>query len=159
LEWILTNKFAPSQFASPAMMRQAAKHLAEGQQLVRSGKRAEAHESFVHATEQDHNNQAAWLWRASTTQDADQALVCIEQALRLNPKNAMAMEARKFLIARIQGDQPKPIAPVGEPVAPTLMPEITSAPNSNVHLLLLAIATVLLILLIYILLRNLQLVP
>lgn len=151
LHWILSQKIAPAQFASPEMVRQAVKHVSEGQQLVSAGDKPRAHELFVHATELDHTNEAAWLWRASTTQDVDQALSCVEQALRLNPTNPTALEARKFLRARKLGvaAERKPIAPAAEPVAPINISDGTPAPSSRTRTLVLAIALVIMLLLLY----------
>lgn len=158
LQWVLSQKIAPPQFASPEMARKAARHVSEGQQLLSTGEKSRAHELFVRATELDHSNQAAWLWRASTTQDVDQALICVEQALRLNPRNEAALEAQKFLRARKLGIDPQPSAPAAEPVAPTLLPEVAPAPNPRTRILLLAILLVVLLLLLYGYLRAVGLV-
>jgi len=159
LQWILSQKIAPTQFASPGMVRQAAQHFSEGLQLASAGDKARARELFVRATELDHRNEAAWLWRASTTQDVDQALICVEQALRLNPRNEAATEAQKFLRARKLGVEREPIAPAAEPVAPINLPEIAPAPNSRLRVLWLAIALVVLLLLLYNYSRTVGLIP
>lgn len=149
LHWILAEKVAATQFASPQMVRQAAQQLAEGQRLLSGGVKSEALEHFARATELDHRNEAAWLWRASATQDVDQALLYVEQALRLNPANTAAHEARNFLRARKLNLKPAPLPPASEPIAPIQLPETGPAPNPRTRILILAIALVLLILIVY----------
>ncbi len=76
---------------------EAARLVEQARALAQHRDRDGAHRLFQRATELDHRNEEAWLWRGSTTSNVDEALACIERALDINPQNESAREARSWL--------------------------------------------------------------
>ncbi len=155
LRWILTQQFS-SIAVTPESAGQAAKQVAEGQRLFNLGDKSRAREFFVRATELDHRNESAWLWRGSSTNNVDEALMCMEQALVINPENRAAQDARQWLRARKLQPQTqtpetpsKRVLPPPIPISPpVLLPMEEGEPNRRTRGLLLAISAILLILLL-----------
>ncbi len=67
------------------------------QSMMRAGSHDEAHTGFLQATEIDPNNEQAWIGCARTTSDVAQALVFVERALQVNPRNPEGIELREWL--------------------------------------------------------------
>ncbi len=98
----------------------------EGEQALVEGDRARAHELFTRATEVSPHNENGWTARARASDDLEEALTCLEQALAINPNNVDAREARTFYRVRKLRDGmkkgsepppdsgPAPDAPVSE---------------------------------------------
>ncbi|MGE5140344.1 MAG: tetratricopeptide repeat protein [Rudaea sp.] len=64
--------------------------LARGQRLLQAGDKVGAHSFFSLATESEPGNEQAWMLRAESAVDPQEAAECLEQALALNPKNSQA---------------------------------------------------------------------
>jgi tetratricopeptide (TPR) repeat protein len=72
----------------------------EAEAALTSGDRPRAHELFVKATELAPKNEQAWLRRAASADDTEEALECYDRALAIQPDNFQAREARTFLRVR-----------------------------------------------------------
>lgn len=61
--------------------------------LIKEDKRQEAYEILRSLIQEDSNFEHAWLWMAVTVNSLDQAIVCLDNVLRVNPRNASAAGA------------------------------------------------------------------
>lgn len=98
---------APPSVRLPAQEPQSVPLAESPQELIRTGEQALvsgdktlAYQAFVRATELSPREEAAWLGRARASADTDETLVCLEQALAINPDNMQAREARTFYRVR-----------------------------------------------------------
>lgn len=71
-------------------MADAAELLAQGKQLARSGKKAEARQFLEQVTEMDAYNEDAWVWLAAVVETVEEQQICLENVLLINPNNAKA---------------------------------------------------------------------
>lgn len=88
---------SPSQTTLSSDVQAATELVKSGRALLLKGSKASAHAMFEQATVMDPTSAEAWLWRASATAEVDEALMCIEKALAINPENRSALEARSWL--------------------------------------------------------------
>lgn len=100
LQWAMSLQANRHSVIDGNGVDQIARLVEQAQQLLQKQDRAGAHELFQKATELDRLNEAAWLWRGSTTTDVDEAVTCMDQALAINPRNESAREARSWLRAK-----------------------------------------------------------
>ncbi|HWQ13774.1 MAG TPA: hypothetical protein VNL77_13310, partial [Roseiflexaceae bacterium] len=63
-----------------------------GIEAAREGNRAEARDLFTLLTRQDPDNVQAWLWLAGVAEGPEQRRAALEQVLRLEPDNEMALK-------------------------------------------------------------------
>jgi len=61
--------------------------------LLHEDKREQARQLLRGLIREDSNFEDAWLWMSLAVDTLDQATVCLENALRVNPKNTRAAEA------------------------------------------------------------------
>ena len=73
---------------SPEVM----KILSEGIEAAQKGDRSEARHLLLRATEEDPNNETAWLWLASISEYPEELLIFLNNVLNLNPKNERALK-------------------------------------------------------------------
>ncbi len=57
---------------------------------VQENKKESARRCFLRAIETDENNEMAWLWMASITEDQDEKAAHLEKVLAINPENEVA---------------------------------------------------------------------
>lgn len=69
----------------------------EGEEALKKGDRANAHEIFVVASSLAENDPTPWMRRAETTDDIDDALMSYDQALVAKPDLLQAREQRSML--------------------------------------------------------------
>jgi hypothetical protein len=62
-------------------------------ELVQSGRRAEARTVLHDLIREDSDFQDAWLWMSVAVDSLDQASICLDNVLRINPQNAAAATA------------------------------------------------------------------
>ena len=74
-----------------------------GQQAARAGDRPVAYRLFIRAIEVDPTNESAWLWRAGTCDQTEEALRCLEQVLLINPNNQRALRGLAESQRRLAG--------------------------------------------------------
>jgi tetratricopeptide (TPR) repeat protein len=150
---------SPSQAPLSSAGQAATELVTSGRDLLLKGSKARAYEMFEQATTMDPTSVDAWLWRASATTGVDEALMCIEKALALNPENRSALEARSWLRVKklrdtMQSHAKAPNAPRKEP-APTRTPlaRVETHTLRNGLIVVLLILVVVLAAFIYLLLR------
>ena len=94
------------------------KSITEGAALVQENNRRAAADCFRRATEYEPNNEIAWLWLASATDDIEEKLSLLGRVLHLNPNNEKAQTMlhsarrqmarsllRKGSLAAVSGDR------------------------------------------------------
>jgi hypothetical protein len=69
---------------------------------LKAGRKPEAGELLEQATEQDSDNEKAWLWLSGAVDTDQERQRCLERALAINPDNAYAQRGLEIL------RQPKP---------------------------------------------------
>lgn len=62
-------------------------------ELVKADQRDKARTLLREIISEDSNFEDAWLWMAVTVDSLDQSAVCLDNALRVNPRNADAAGA------------------------------------------------------------------
>src|SRR5947209_7086847 len=84
--------------------------LQKGISAMRSGRREDAREYFVQATDQDERNEQAWFLLSEVVDDKEDIIVCLENVLAVNPDHKQAQQR----LAETQG-----LAAPSAPSAPT----------------------------------------
>jgi DNA-binding response OmpR family regulator len=74
--------------------------LRRGQEAARAGDGHLAYRFFVEAAEQAPAIEEAWLWRAGTTDQHDEAVECLKRVLQINPHNERARQGLRQLESR-----------------------------------------------------------
>ncbi len=93
----------------------------QAEQALTDGDRPGAYQLYVQATEVSTRSEAAWLGRARTTDDIDEALTCLEQVLAINPDNTAARESRTyFRVRKLRAGMRKTDARSEAPLAPAI---------------------------------------
>ncbi len=102
----------------------------EGVAALKAGRRDEARELLVRATDLDQMNVSAWLWLSAAVDTVEEQRICLENVLTIDPHNE---RARKGL--RLLGGQVEPlvqdVVPSGEPFAVTYSPSVAEVPESR----------------------------
>ncbi len=62
-------------------------------ELVKENRRAEARHLLRELIHEDTNFEDAWLWMSVAVDSLDQSSICLDNVLRVNPKNAEAADA------------------------------------------------------------------
>jgi hypothetical protein len=62
-------------------------------ELVQSNRRAEALPTLRELIREDKDFEDAWLWMSVAVETPDQSAVCLDNVLRINPKNRQASAA------------------------------------------------------------------
>lgn len=85
---------------------------------ARAGRNDEAREYLLAAVEADEHNEQAWLWLGGVMPEVEDQIVCLENALTLNPDNEPAQRKLNQLYAKRSA---LPVTPLpGSPSAPPL---------------------------------------
>lgn len=94
--------------AAPPMMTDPIGELADsrellgrGQQAARAGDRLAAYRLFVQIVEREPEHEEAWLWRAGTAADPDEAVRCLQRVLEINPDNLRARRGLEDVQRRV----------------------------------------------------------
>jgi twitching motility two-component system response regulator PilG len=69
--------------------------LSSGIEAAQSGDRAEARNLLLRVTDEDPDNESAWLWLASISDYPEELLVFLNNVLRVNPDNERAQDWAK----------------------------------------------------------------
>jgi hypothetical protein len=83
--------------------------LNQGIAAAKSGRREEARELFLRLIELDDHNEFAWLWMSSVVDDIEDQIICLENALTINPDSQAAKRGLEKL--RTQIPPPAPVEP------------------------------------------------
>lgn len=97
LKWAQAQELQSKTPVSTDDTKNAINFFEEGQQALRENNMTQAHDLFKRATELDPNNESAWFWRGSTTQDVDEAIACMDHTLAINPHNQAAKDTKWWL--------------------------------------------------------------
>ena len=62
-------------------------------ELVKANRRAEARHLLRDLIHEDNNFEDAWLWMSVAVDSLDQSSICLDNVLRVNPKNTEAAGA------------------------------------------------------------------
>jgi len=81
----------------------------------KAGRKAEARQLLMKATELDEGNEQAWLWLSGCVDSTDEQIICLENVLAINPGNTKAQKGLEAI--KRQSKQP-PVAPPSRPAAP-----------------------------------------
>src|SRR5690348_16723518 len=90
---------------------------ARGIEAYKQGNIAEAYQLFVQALRENANDELAWLWISGTIASDKDKIICLENALRINPNNQVTRQALARLQEKVKAEE-QPSAPVAQaPVA------------------------------------------
>lgn len=90
---------------------------ARGIEAYKHGNIAEAYQLFVQALRENANDELAWLWILGTIASDKDKIICLENALRINPNNQVTRQALARLQEKVKAEE-QPSAPVAQaPVA------------------------------------------
>jgi len=102
----------------------------EGMRAARAGKRDEARQLLLKATELDENNETAWLWLAGVVETPEDRQTCLENVLTINPYNDKARRGLEQMGIRLKPlAAPAPTPPEPPPAASAPAP--ASAPFTS----------------------------
>jgi predicted Zn-dependent protease len=73
--------------------------IAQAVRHIQAGQRAEAREILRGIIAKDPDCEAAWLWMSVTVAGPDESALCLDNVLRINPKN----EAAAMAYVRLKG--------------------------------------------------------
>ena len=72
--------------------------LQRGMAAAKAGRKPEARELLLRATELDERNEQAWLWLSGVVDSPEDQHVCLENVLAINPANTHAQEGLRKLV-------------------------------------------------------------
>lgn len=103
--------------------------LQQGIAAYRSGRREEARKLFIALVRQTPNNELAWGWLYQSVDNDHEKIYCLQQILRINPRN----EKIAALLAQLTSP-PVPAPPEPEPqaIAAESQPEAEPDPQADV---------------------------
>ncbi len=88
---------------------------------ARAGRKEEGRNYLLAAVEADERQEQAWLWLGGLVEDLDNQIICLENALDLNPSN----EAAQRKLAQLRAKQGT--APTSQPPPPATTPPTVAA--------------------------------
>jgi len=62
----------------------------EAKRAIREGNKSEAQALLLRATEIDQSSEQAWMWLSAVVESIEDQMICLENVLQINPKNADA---------------------------------------------------------------------
>jgi hypothetical protein len=68
-------------------------HLLDAIDLIKGNRRGEAYHVLRDLIREDSNFEDAWLWMSVAVDSLDQASICLDNVLRVNPGNSEAVAA------------------------------------------------------------------
>jgi twitching motility two-component system response regulator PilG len=86
--------------------------LQAGVALGRAGNREAARQMFLEVTEQDPRNELAWQWLAAVAASLQDAIVCLDRVLQLNPGNERARTGLNQYRAQLAAASPRWTCPL-----------------------------------------------
>ncbi|MDX2079136.1 MAG: hypothetical protein SFZ02_22090 [bacterium] len=69
----------------------------EAKRAIREGNKSEAQALLLRATEIDQSNEQAWMWLSAVVESIEDQMICLENVLQINPKNADAKRGLDML--------------------------------------------------------------
>lgn len=129
LKWAQSKEHNARNQVPTDDVKDAVSSFEEGQNALRASDMPQAHDFFKRATELDPNNESAWFWRGSTTQDIDEAVNCMDRTLAINPQNQAAKDTKWWLsvkkyskVLSARNSSPQPVSEPGDDLPPTPQP-------------------------------------
>jgi tetratricopeptide (TPR) repeat protein len=61
-------------------------------ELVKDNRRAEAQNMLRELIRDNGDSEQAWLWMSVAVDNLDQSIICLDNVLRINPKNQLAAD-------------------------------------------------------------------
>lgn len=98
----------------------------EGMRAARAGKRDEARQLLLKATELDENNETAWLWLAGVVETPEDRQTCLENVLTINPYNDKARRGLEQMGVKLKPLSTPASAPPEPPAAESAPAPFTS---------------------------------
>lgn len=89
--------------------------LRRGIEAAKAGQVAQAHSLLKQVVEQEPRNEKAWLWLSGVVETDEQRLVCLQNALAINPHNMAAKRGLAALRQKAVAVKPLPEKPVSQP--------------------------------------------
>ena len=75
--------------------------LAKGIAAARAGEKGEARRILSEVLRGDSRNEKAWLWLSAVVESPRESLICLRNALRLNPHNPHARKGLRWAETRL----------------------------------------------------------
>ncbi|MBI5304834.1 MAG: hypothetical protein HY868_22050 [Chloroflexi bacterium] len=100
LDALVEEKIKNSMLAQIENPSLAASFVALGRALAEAGQRAWAYRLLVRATQLDSANEHAWVWRGGVTEDLNETISCLNQALKQNPQSVRALAGLRWAQTR-----------------------------------------------------------
>jgi len=100
LDALVEEKIKNSMLAQIENPSLAASFVTLGRALAEGGQRAWAYRLLVRATQLDSANEHAWIWRAGVTEDLNETISCLNQAIQINPHSARAQAGLRWAQTR-----------------------------------------------------------
>lgn len=135
--------------------------LARGIAAARAGDKEKARRILTEVLRQDRRNEQAWLWLSATADSPRESLICLRQALSINPKNPHTREGLRWArarlaqtkghsrVERVRSDSPRPrsapihASPCGVAGSPNLSEARTDALLPLLMIVLLGLSLIL----------------
>lgn len=89
--------------------------LEKGIDLIRAGRLEDAARLLAKVVQNDPANDAAWVWLAECLHEPERRLYCMQQALKANPRNPIALDEIEHPTFQITSRSGEPFLPPGRP--------------------------------------------
>lgn len=109
------------------MSEEIAELLQKGIAAARSGDKAAARQFLLEVTDRDERNEQAWLWLSGVVDDPEEARICLENVLAINPHNERAQQGLVWIRRKIAEMRPTPPPMAPAPPPPPPLPGETAA--------------------------------
>lgn len=93
------------------MSEEIARLLQDGIAAARAGNRAEARRLLLEVTDREEHNEQAWLWLSGVVDDPEEARICLENVLAINPQNERARQGLAYIRRQMAERPPVPPPP------------------------------------------------
>ena len=101
--------------------------LQQGIQAYRAGKRDEARKLFIAVVKQSQDDERAWGWMYNVCDNDKERIYCLNQVLRINPKNEKVNELLTQLTNREPPIQP-PLSAIPQNNTQSQIPSLKKCP-------------------------------
>lgn len=103
---------------------------ARGIEAYKQGNIAGAHQLFVEALRENANDELAWLWISGTIASDKDKMICLENALRINPNNEVTRQALTRLQEKVKAEEQSSTPAAQEPIAEQAPAALSMTPAS-----------------------------
>lgn len=113
----------------------------DAQEALKEGKRARARDLLTQLLRADQKNPEYWLYMSAAVDSAKERKICLENVLRVDPRNETAIRGLVFLGERDPDAKSKPIKPerqrqwdIGEVLTPSGGPVLSVETSENIEI-------------------------